>query len=621
MRGTRSAVSIVAVSVLVGALLAAPATASHTTGDCPTPVPPEDVQRGLTGEGATVAAGRTLEHFDAEVLGVLPDGLGPGRDMILVELAGQVLDDNGGVWAGISGSPIFVGDRLLGSVSFALAFGPAHVAGVTPATEMYEVMEYPTETDTSARMPMRVPISSSLRKRIALATDTEVSEVASAFRPIKMPVSVSGAPGRVIDSVTQVIARDRLPLIPYAGGAASSGVQAAQSSPLRPGDNIVAAMSYGDVTFAGIGTATFVCEGRVMAFGHPFLWEGATALGANAANSLLIVQDPFFSFEMATVEEGLGTIDQDRFAGIRGMFGTSPATMPITSDVNAVNTARSRSGRTDVVSSEMFPFLAFIHLSGNIVMTMDQYSEGSADVSWTVTGRTESGQEWSLTRDNMFSSEFAIPDDASFELSSALSTLYYNQFEPIEFTGLDITATADDDRKQYTISKVLVSDTGRNYRDKRRIKVAPGSSVFLRVVLKPHGPGDEQNVDLAVEIPNRARSSGFIEIRGGALSFEEQEICFYDPTACAQVGGKKIESFDDLLASLAEQPKNNELLARLRMGGRGRVKSKASQTLDKVIAGEAVVFVRIPGGCCGGGGRGGRGGAIEPDPGGVPPTE
>ena len=35
------------------------------------------------------------------------------------------------------------------------------------------------------------------------------------------------------------------------------------------GGNMAAAMSYGDITQGGVGTATSVCDGRVVGFGHP----------------------------------------------------------------------------------------------------------------------------------------------------------------------------------------------------------------------------------------------------------------------------------------------------------------------------------------------------------------
>ena len=612
MKNPRTTFFAIVSSVVVLGALAVPATAQPSPDNCPEAVPANEISRGMTGEGWTVDENRTRESFSAEVLGVLKNGLGPGRDIIIVDTSGEVIEDHDGIWAGISGSPIFVGDRLLGSVSFGLAFGPETVAGVTPATEMMKVLGYPTD-ESPAPMARRARLTHTLRERIAYSTGSDVSEVGSSVSQLKLPVSISGASNRQIDSIAQIFQRENLPLIPYAGSSSSGAAVQGSPATLRPGDNIAAALSYGDTTFAAVGSTTFVCGDRVMAFGHPFLWEGGTTMGINASNSIAVIHDPFGAYELATIEEGLGRLDQDRFAGVRGIFGPMPATIPVTSSVTALNTNRQRDGRTDVLVSEMLPFIAFNDVYGAILMTMDQYTEGSADMSWTVTGTTESGGSWSFTRSNMHSSEFGIADESSFEIVNFLSFIEANQFEPVEFTSFDFDVTADDEIKQYTITDVHVSKDGVRYKDKRRVKAQPGSQVFLRVLLSPHGEGDDKVVDLTVEVPARAKTDGYVEIRGGALSGVDAEICFYDPAACVSETGKKIKSFEDLLAFLGSRPKNNELIAKLRMGS-GKVKSEAAETLDQVVFGEALVRVRIPGGCCGGGKRGGGAGPSMPPP-------
>jgi hypothetical protein len=604
--------AIVSSAVVLGALTV-PATAQAPSPDnCPEAVPADQIVRGMTGKGWTVDEGRTRKSFSAEVLGVLENALGPGRDMIIVDTSGEVIEDHNGIWAGISGSPIFVGDKLLGSVSFGLAFGPETVAGVTPATEMMKVLGYPTD-QSPAPMARRARLTHTIRERIAYSTGSDVSEVSNSVSQLKLPVSVSGASNRQIDSIASVFQRENLPLIPYAGSSASGAAVQGSPATLRPGDNIGTALSYGDTTFAAVGSVTFVCGDRVMAFGHPFLWEGGTTMGINASSSIAVIHDPFGAFEMGTIDEGLGRLDQDRFAGVRGVFGPMPSSIPVTSSVTALNTNRQRDGRTDVLVSEMLPFIAYNDVFGTILMTMDQYTEGSAEMSWTVTGTTESGGAWSFTRSNMHSSEFGIADESSFEIVNFLSFIEANQFEPVEFTSFDFDVTADDEIKQYTITDVHVSKDGVQYKDKRRIKAQPGSEVFLRILLSPHGEGDDKVVDLTVQVPARARTDGYVEIRGGALSGVDAEVCFYDPAACVSETGKKIKSFDDLLTFLGSRPKNNELIAKLRMGG-GKVKSEAAETLDQVVFGEALVRVRIPGACCGGRNRGGGSSGGKPGP-------
>ena len=84
-------------------------------------------------------------------------------------------------------------------------------------------------------------------------------------------------------------------------------------------------MSYGDITIGGIGTTSLVCDGQAIAFGHPFSWSGRTELGANQGDTLQIVRDPLFgSFKLANITEPVGTVDQDRLAGIRAILDTIP---------------------------------------------------------------------------------------------------------------------------------------------------------------------------------------------------------------------------------------------------------------------------------------------------------
>ena len=61
----------------------------------------------MLGTGWTVSEGRDPEPFDAEVLGVLPDAIAPGRDMIVVDTSSPAITDAGGIWFGMSGSPVY----------------------------------------------------------------------------------------------------------------------------------------------------------------------------------------------------------------------------------------------------------------------------------------------------------------------------------------------------------------------------------------------------------------------------------------------------------------------------------------------------------------------------------
>ncbi len=600
----RALTGIVAAATLAGGLAAAPASATHVAmpPDCPEVMPTEQVRRGMTGIGWTVAEERRREHFDVEVLGVM-ESVFPGRDLIVIEATGDVITRGGGIWYGMSGSPVYVDGKLIGAVAFGLTWGPSNIGALTPAEEMMRVLEYPNEDAGAQRSTYGGNVEPSDTMRRQIASETGSSSMGS-FTQLRVPVSVSGGSHRLVQKLQTVAERERLPIVPFAGAAASADATAAAALQVHAGDNLVATMSYGDITFAGIGTVTFVCDGRVMSFGHPFFWEGDTTLGANAADTITVVKDPFFTYELATVAEGIGTIDQDRFAGLRARSGDLPDTIPVTSSVQALNVGRSRDGQTNVVISEIVPFLAWAHVYDNILFTMDEYSGGSSSLTWTIQGVTSSGEPFTLTRSNRYASRYGIAGRSSYELSGQLFTLFRNRFEEVEFTSVDVDAAVDDEIERYTIKDVLVSKDGTTFTERRRIRSRPGRTIYLRVDLEEYEGTETRSVDLEVTVPVDARRDGVIEISSGLR--RGGEICLYRPRRCVDATGQKVDSFAALVAALQDLPRNDELMARLRMGRRMRIVGQDEALLDRVVSGNKSIYVSIPGGCCASGGEEGK---------------
>ena len=92
--------------------------------------PLAEVHRGLKGVAYTVFEGVTPETMEVEILGVLRDALGPGRDMILARLHG-LKPEYTGVVAGMSGSPVYVDGRLVGALSYRIGqFSKEPIAGL-----------------------------------------------------------------------------------------------------------------------------------------------------------------------------------------------------------------------------------------------------------------------------------------------------------------------------------------------------------------------------------------------------------------------------------------------------------------------------------------------------------
>ena len=608
-----AAKTFVAIAATIGMLGGGlvPAGADTTAPvDCPEVMPVDQLQRGMMAKGFTVSRGTEPEPFSAEVLGVLENGIGPGRDMIMVDAHSPEIDRVGGIWYGMSGSPVYLDGKLLGAVAYGLSFGPSTVAGLTPAEDMMDILDYPKEEDdVAAARTVHVPRQE--RRSIAESTDTPRDEVGSDFHQLKLPVSISGLSPRAMHRVAKMLDRENAPVVPYAGSSVAAGETAAPGD-VHAGDNFAATLSYGDISYAGVGTTTLVCDGMAVSFGHPFDFVGATELGANQADAITIVKDPIFgAFKLANVTAGVGTLDQDRLAGVRSELGVLPALVPITSTVTAENNGRSRTGETDVVDSDYVPFLAYYHAFENILVTMDEYSEGTADVTWTINGTREDGSTWTFNRTNAYTSRYAIAYEAPYELLSDLYALYYNGFEEVEFSSVDFDATVKEEIEQYRLRGVKASINDGDTEHGRRLRVRPGDVITLSETLRPLTPEGEKNDDPSqdqtitqtVVIPENAKRDGTLQVTGGQSDYTSR-ICLYRPRRCNPGGEDSIESFDDYLAALLGLPHNNDVVTHLYMGRRGRIVATTVTTVDRVVSGRKYFLLRLRGGRRGGSAEG-----------------
>src|SRR5205807_1619986 len=93
----------------------------------------------MKGVAYTIFAGNQIEKFDLEVIGVMPNLLGPKQAIILVELKGPKVEHTG-VVAGMSGSPVYIEGKLVGALSLRFGiFTKEPLAGVTPIENVLEV--------------------------------------------------------------------------------------------------------------------------------------------------------------------------------------------------------------------------------------------------------------------------------------------------------------------------------------------------------------------------------------------------------------------------------------------------------------------------------------------------
>ena len=115
--------------------------------------PLQEVKPGMRGTGKTVFSGNQVEEFQVEVLGVL-NNVGPKESLVLARLSGGPLAHTG-VMQGMSGSPVYIGGKLLGAVAMAFPFAKDPIAGIRPIEEMVTVSTAPRPALVQHALPFR----------------------------------------------------------------------------------------------------------------------------------------------------------------------------------------------------------------------------------------------------------------------------------------------------------------------------------------------------------------------------------------------------------------------------------------------------------------------------------
>src|SRR5690242_15396663 len=156
-------------------ILAAGSTVAPTlraAGEQPPILPLDQVKPGMTGVAYTIFAGDKIEPFNIEVVGILPNLMGPKQSIILVQLHGEKAEHTG-VVAGMSGSPVYVDGKLMGALSLKFGvFVKEPLAGVTP---IEDILSIPTGESGSGKKTLSVRSTPDDKIEPAMASGTAVT--------------------------------------------------------------------------------------------------------------------------------------------------------------------------------------------------------------------------------------------------------------------------------------------------------------------------------------------------------------------------------------------------------------------------------------------------------------
>jgi hypothetical protein len=459
----------------------------------------DELKIGQRGYGLTVMKGIKRERFEAEVLGVLKN-TSPGRDMVLCRLSGLDLERTG-VIAGMSGSPVYIDNRLLGAVAFAWAYGKDPIAGVTPFTQMKSYAEsFERRQMILANSPVRVGLAQPIRagnksfEAVSVSQDfgspKSGAEDELCMTPLRTPLSASGFSANSLRLLREQYAD--LGLTPMQGGAIAGTVAAeAKDAAIVPGAALTVALIDGDFDMSGIGTVTQVEGKRVYGWGHPFMSLGGCEMPLMTGWVHTIYPRQSVSFKMGSPLKTVGVINNDVSTGIAGWLDREPDMLPVTMRVRQepggdANTFKVRIAR----QKQLLPALVYAALTNSVDMEGDL----PEDMTVAFACRIEiEGKEPVIIKDTFAGSSYSgtrAPASLYSPVSQIMTQILNYPDKPLRITKIDCDTEIRAGRESADIEGVeLASDT-----------YAPGETLHANAFLRPYR-GKVVRVPLTLKIP------------------------------------------------------------------------------------------------------------------------
>jgi hypothetical protein len=459
----------------------------------------DEVRTGMKGFGRTVLKGTKIETFSAEVLGVLKN-TSPGRDMVLCRLSGLNLDKTG-VIAGMSGSPVYIDDKLLGAVAYAWPFGKEPIAGITPFSQMHGYVEAYERRDVAEQPhPTRVglghPVNADGRRFDTVTVSQNFDEPTPTAAdglwmvPLRTPLSATG-----FTPASLALLREQCHsagLVPMQGGAAAPAIAEQEKNvALEPGGPLAVSLIQGDFDLSGIGTVTHIRGQRVYGWGHPFFGLGMCEFPLMTGYIHMVYPRQSVSFKMGSPLQTVGVINADVSTCIAGWLDRKPDLIPVRMTVRCCPGDAAKTFNVQIVRQRnLLATLVYSALTNSVDMQGELPEELTAELKASI---EVEGHAPVVIKDTYSGSGYSggrAPQALYTPISAVVNLLMYNTYQPVRINRIDCETRIHTGRRTADIEAVeLDSDT-----------YEPGETVKATVFVRPYN-GLEQRLPVSLRLP------------------------------------------------------------------------------------------------------------------------
>lgn len=332
-------------------------------------------------------------------------------------------------------------------------------------------------------------------------------------------------------------------------GTPTPGAHVVYDASLSPGSAIGVAVVYGDFSVGATGTVTAVDEKRVLAFGHPFLHKGNVNYFMTEAKVIGTISGPTEGMKIASIGNIIGRINQDREAGVSGIIGAFPESVPMRVRVKDTSLGYDKKFTTQIAYDEDFlpilvPGIAYAAMG----KTSDTVGEATANLKFTI--RTTAVEDGRIERSNMYYTGSDVGQASVGELAQVVSLLCQNTDEAADVTSIDVDIEMESARKTASLISAVPE----------KPSVKPGETVNFRTTIKPFRKEKEELL-IPYHVPeNQAPGVLSLDVRGGSFIPVTTALLQNALGIDTSVEEDKTQTTADKVKQFLQLGKNNEII-------------------------------------------------------------
>ncbi len=476
--------------------------------------PVSELKEGMKGTARTVFRGSEPEEFTVEILGVVPGAIGPHQDMIVGRLSGGSADRTS-VFAGMSGSPVYIDGKLVGAISYSFPFSKEPICGITPIGQMLSIFENNQNIKPKAKEPRPFSFAelaatdwkpnfpSSATVSSSILTGGNVNSALSAiagqtFQPIATPMSFSGFSQETLNVFApQLVSVGLLPVASVGGAARITSLKKAEENTLQGGASVSMQLARGDYSLAASGTVTYRDGDKIYAFGHPFLSLGTADLPMSESHVVTVIPNLNNSFKLAVPDALVGSMTQDRATGVFGRLGQSPKMIPV--KLNLETSRKNQETLNFEVAKDDFltPLLLNIAVYNSIVAN----ERGIGDTTIEVRGEIKLKGQEPIKIERRFAGGKAT-QLAGYSVAAPVNALLQSRFDNVEISEVNLNLTSIDGSKTATLERLTLDKrevkAGENFEVQAFVRTDTGKVLSQKVLVKI--PADTPSGTLTVVV-------------------------------------------------------------------------------------------------------------------------